>query len=52
MDELTKIMSVVNESEQQDLVGGTFYFDYSGNYLGSSGSGSDIRIATSISFIK
>ncbi len=28
------------------LWGGTFYYDYSGNYLGSSGPGSDIRVAT------
>jgi len=38
-------MPIIDEIEQQNFMGGTFYYGYSGNYLGSSGSGSDIRIA-------
>lgn len=48
LDELAEKMSVVNESEQQSLVGGSFYFDQSGNFLGRYGAGNDIIIANSI----
>ena len=41
-------MSVVNESEQQSLIGGSFYFNQSGNFVGQYGTGNDIIIANSI----
>ena len=34
---------------QKDFVGGTFYFDHNGNYLGKIGSSNDIKIGTSVS---
>ena len=48
LDELAKKMSVLNESEQQNLVGGAFYYDDSGNFLGEYGTGNNILIANSI----
>jgi len=48
LDELAENMSVVNESEQQYLVGGSFYFDHAGNFIGNYGHGNDIIIANSI----
>lgn len=46
LHELAISMPIIDEMEQQNFMGGTFYYDYSGNYLGSSGPGSDIRVAT------
>ena len=51
LEDLAKTMSVIDETEQQNFVGGTFYYDYNGNYLGSYGTGNDVRIATSMSDI-
>ncbi|SFL04934.1 hypothetical protein SAMN05216357_111106 [Porphyromonadaceae bacterium KH3CP3RA] len=51
LDELAENALNVSELEQQTIIGGAFYFDYSGNYLGSSGPGSDIRIATGLGSI-
>ncbi|SFL05056.1 hypothetical protein SAMN05216357_111111 [Porphyromonadaceae bacterium KH3CP3RA] len=48
LDELASNMLTVTESEQQNLVGGSFYFDHSGNFIGQYGSGNDIIIANSI----
>lgn len=48
LDELTKTMPVVDEMEQRNFIGGTFYFDYSGKFLGQIGSGNDVLIGTSI----
>lgn len=45
LHELAISMPIIDEIEQQNFMGGTFYYGCSGNYLGSSGSGSDIRIA-------
>ncbi len=44
LDELSKVMPIINESEQSSCVGGTFYFDAQGNYFGSKGSGDTIRV--------
>ena len=49
LDELAEKMPVVSESEQQCLIGGTFYFDYEGNFIGKIDDGrNELRVATSI----
>jgi|AGTN01.1.fsa_nt_gi hypothetical protein len=48
LNELASDMLTVSELEQQNLMGGSFYFDYSGNFIGQYGTGNDIIIANSI----
>lgn len=48
LDELAKQMPSVSELEQQSLIGGSFYFDQAGNFVGTHGAGNDIIIANTI----
>jgi hypothetical protein len=48
LDELAKEMSVISEIQQKTFIGGTFYFDYSGNYLGKIGDSNEMQIGTSV----
>lgn len=44
LDELAKVMPVIEEEEQKQYVGGTHFYDYQGNMLGEIGNEGDIRI--------
>lgn len=44
LDELAKSMPIINETESSGIIGGTQYFDLSGNYLGNIGNSNEIKI--------
>lgn len=48
LDELASSMSAISEPKQQSLIGGSFYFNDSGVFLGERGTGNDIIIASSL----
>lgn len=50
LDELAKTMSVLNENEQRERVGGDFYYTTDGTYLGCIGDGAKIVVTDSMSF--
>lgn len=44
LDELAKVMPVISRNRQTGYVGGTIYFDLSGNKLGTVGSSNELRV--------
>lgn len=50
LDELAKKLPVNTAEENQQCVGGNYYFNNSGYFIGETGPGQDIRITTSSDF--
>lgn len=50
LDELAKQMPVLDEIHQKTFIGGTHYYDLSGNYLGKIGSSDEVRFTTPESY--
>lgn len=44
LEELAKVMPVIHEEEARAIIGGTIYYDVSGNRLGTVGSSDEIRV--------
>lgn len=43
LEQLEKEMPVLSEAEQKNMIGGTVFYDYSGNYMGTCGPNDNIR---------
>ena len=43
LDELAKVMPVLNEDVQHSYIAGTHYYDLDGNYIGKIGKSDDLR---------
>lgn len=46
LDKLAETMPVIDEIDQKIFLGGTHYYDLSGNYLGKIGSSDNLRFTT------
>ena len=44
LEELAEVMPIIHEVEAKSFVGGTIYFDISGNRLGTVGSSDELRV--------
>lgn len=50
LDELAELMPIIDEIHQKGFMGGTHYYDLSGNYLGKIGASDNVRFTTPSSY--